>query len=267
MIKHIFSDMDGTLLKSDCTISENNVDAIKTSEIPLTLVSARSPKEMIEVIDKLDLFEPQIAFNGALIFKKVGSALQTLQADTLNLDDVRSIVDLVTHDFPQISCSFYTNNDWFVEKIDSAIQEEMDLGGQVPTMVDFVSLLKQTDLKVYKIMLITFDLQEMAALVSKLKQSAHSDLTINQSTETYLEITSSSADKARGVKYIQNLEGLQKSEMAAFGDGHNDISMLQEVGTPIVMANDLAGVKEHGKYLTRSNDEDGVAYGIDKFLK
>mgnify|MGYP002595360297 FL=1 len=55
--------------------------------------------------------------------------------------------------------------------------------------------------------------------------------------------------------------------MAAFGDGFNDLSMLEMVGTPVVMDNALEGVKEYGKYITKNNDEDGVAYGIKMFLQ
>jgi Predicted hydrolases of the HAD superfamily len=115
-------------------------------------------------------------------------------------------------------------------------------------------------------MLICQDLQEMPALVSRLK-ALNLDLAINQSSEDYLEITSSTAEKSRGVEYVKQLEALAKEEMAAFGDGFNDVAMLQEVAWPIVMENALPGVKKYGRYLTKDNDHDGVAYGIETFLQ
>lgn len=265
MIKHIFSDMDGTLLQSDGKISENNVRVIKESQIPFTLVSARSPQEMTEVIAALDLTEPQIAFNGALIFQETANGRKYLKSDQMAVADVTKIVEIVQQEFPLVSCSFYDWDTWCVEKIDAGIEMEIKFGGQTPTMVDYVSLLKQPDLKILKIMLICQDLQEMPRLVARLK-GLNLNLAINQSSEDYLEITSVTAEKSRGVEYVKELETLEKADLAAFGDGFNDVAMLQEVGCPIVMANALPGVKKYGRYLTKDNDHDGVAYGISTFL-
>ncbi|WP_057880818.1 Cof-type HAD-IIB family hydrolase [Companilactobacillus kimchiensis] len=266
MIKHIFSDMDGTLLRSDCKISENNVKVIKDSQIPFTLVSARAPMEMMETIAKLGLTEPQIAFNGGLIFQEVAHEMKILRENSINLVSIQRILTELVNDFPDISPSLYDLNSWYIEKMDKGIKYEADLGGQTPKLVEFVSLLKQTEIKIYKIMLISFNLQEMKQLVEKLEELKLPDISIKQSSENYLEITSNHAQKARGIKYIQELEQLTKDDMAAFGDGYNDLSMLEMVGTPIVMDNALTGVKDYGKYITKDNDSDGVAYGIQKFL-
>ena len=266
LIKHIFSDMDGTLLKSDCKISENNVQTIKESQIPFTLVSARSPMEMTEFIDKLDLTEPQIGFNGGLIFQKEEQGLKIISEHTLNVATIKKVVRLVDEHFPKVSRSFYNIDTWYVDKFDKGVKYEQEMGGQIPTLVDYVSLLKQPDIKIFKIMLLSFDAIEMKQLIEKLESINSGDMSIKQSGEYYLEITSHLAQKSRGIKYIQDLEKLLKKDMAAFGDGLNDLSMLEMVGTPVVMDNALDGVKEYGKYITKNNDEDGVAYGIKKYL-
>lgn len=267
MIKHIFSDMDGTLLQSNCKISENNVRIIKESQIPFTLVSARSPMEMTETIDKLALTEPQIAFNGGLIFQKTHQGVKVLREDAIGTNEVIQVLDEVKKNFPEVSYSLYDLQHWYIEKMDWGIKYEQELGGQVPQRIDFVSLLKQSTTKIYKIMLISFSEVEMKTLVEKLEQFNQGDLSVNQSSENYLEITSQLAQKSRGVRYIQNLEGLNTQDMAAFGDGYNDLSMLKMVGTPIVMDNALPGVKNHARYVTKDNDSDGVAFGIEKYLK
>ena len=53
----------------------------------------------------------------------------------------------------------------------------------------------------------------------------------------------------------------------AFGDGYNDLSMIEYAGMGISMANGVEGVKERANYITLSNDEDGIAYALEKFLK
>ncbi|WP_334331669.1 Cof-type HAD-IIB family hydrolase [Companilactobacillus sp. HBUAS59544] len=265
MIKHIFSDMDGTLLNNACQISDGNVKAIEDSQIPFTLVSARSPKEMVEVIDKLHLTEPQIGFNGGLIFQKVNGEIRSLKSETIDFSEVERIIQVVKDKFKKTSYSFYDLNNWYVEKIDKGIEYETEVGGQTPTISEFASLFKQK-LSVFKIMLITFDETEMENLVNELNQFNPGNLSIYQSTPTYLEITSTNAQKHLGIEYIKDLENLQTDELAAFGDGLNDLSMLQNVGTPIVMENGFESLKKHAKYITKDNEHDGVAYGINQYL-
>lgn len=266
MIKHIFSDMDGTLLDDECRISEKNISVIKQSQIPFTLVSARSPVQMSEIVDALGLDEPQIAFNGGVIFQETQNGRQILQENIVPLEDIRHIWQVLVNDLGSVNLSLFGANDWYVEKMDKYVEKEAKYGGQAPTMVDFVSLLKQPNLKIYKIMMITPDVSEMKTLNEKVSQLHPQGLNVLQSSETYLEITNQKAQKSLGVQYIQQLEHLEQSDMAAFGDGYNDVSMLEEVGTPIVMENALPGVKDYGKYLTLDNNHDGVAYGIEKYL-
>lgn len=258
--------MDGTLLSNQGSISEKTKQIIQESQIPFTLVSARSPMEMFEIIDKLRLSEPQIAFNGGLIFQKVNNNLEIIRDAPLNLTDVKQILSVMKSFFPTVSCSLYDLNNWYAENLDPGVKYEADFGGQTPKIIDNVSLLKQENLKIYKVMVISFDQLEMKTVIENLGQLNDGNLSIKQSAENYLEITSIAAQKSTGIQYIKDLEELKTEEMAAFGDGYNDLSMLEMVGVPIVMDNALDGVKKYARYLTKDNDHDGVGYGIEKFL-
>ncbi len=79
-------------------------------------------------------------------------------------------------------------------------------------------------------------------------------------------MTHAEAQKSRGIDYIMSTEQLQTAETAAFGDGHNDLPMLKMVGMPVVMANALPAIKAVGRLITKSNDEDGVGYGLQQIL-
>ena len=81
MIKHLFSDMDGTVLNSKGEISEANINAIKKSELPFTFVSARSPQKMENIINTLGIDGIHVSFNGALIFKKKNNKKRILTID------------------------------------------------------------------------------------------------------------------------------------------------------------------------------------------
>ena len=90
---------------------------------------------------------------------------------------------------------------------------------------------------------------------------------------SYYDMNNWYCDKIdEGIQYEQSLTRqmptfIDNEETAAFGDGHNDLPMLEMVGYPIVMDNAFDDIKAIAYKITKSNDEDGVGYGIHKFLK
>jgi len=201
-----------------------------------------------------------------LIFQPTKTGVKILHESAIELQHLQAALELARREFPTVSVGLYNVGHWYTERIDHGIKTEMEYSGETPEIVKFVTLLKQSDLKIYKLMFNCFDLQEMKELVSKLHE-LNLGVNIKLSTDNCLEITAASAQKSRGIEFIKELESLDKSEMAAFGDGFNDVSMLEEVGVPIVMENALEGVKKYGRHLTKDNDHDGVAYGITEFLQ
>ena len=60
--------------------------------------------------------------------------------------------------------------------------------------------------------------------------------------------------------------GIQKDEIMAFGDNFNDISMRDGAGTLIAVDNAVAPLKKIADFVTTAHDQDGIAYGIEKFI-
>lgn len=83
----------------------------------------------------------------------------------------------------------------------------------------------------------------------------------------YLEITHTTAKKYKEIKINSNLEKLTKNELAAFGDGQKVIPMFETVGYSVVIGNATDNVEKYSDYVTKSNNEDGVAYAIENFIK
>ena len=73
-------------------------------------------------------------------------------------------------------------------------------------------------------------------------------------------------DKAYSLGKLLKHLGLDRSQMIACGDGFNDLSMIKYAGLGVAMANAKEEVKEAADYITLSNDEDGIAHVIDKFM-
>lgn len=265
MIKHIFSDMDGTLLNQQGIVSDTTAAAIRTAGIPLTLVSARAPMEMAAAIDKLGLTGPQIGFNGGLIYRRVGGTWETISARTIDTELAGRIVRAIRTHFPTVSVSLYDRDNWYADEDNAALRHEMQLTMQTPTFQPVDVTLAKADLRVFKIMMMTFEDGMMARLNAFFATAGWTGITVQQSGTSYLEITSREAKKSRGIQFILDEENLEAKETAAFGDGHNDLPMLEMVGMPVVMANALPEIKAVAAAVTKSNVDDGIAHALQNF--
>lgn len=266
MIKHIFLDMDNTLLNSAGELSKGNISMIKHCGIPVTLVTARPPAAMRTTISQLALVDEQVAFNGGLIFKMTGSTYETLFSKGIAFKTVTQILATVQKAFPETSASWFTLQDWFTEKKSQAIIREANITHQKPVMMPFNELTQLTKTTIYKIMLISPTPADTEILEKYLQTLHFPGITVTRSNRNYLEITNEEISKRNGILYLKKRNGLVKHELAAFGDGRNDMTMFDVVGTAIAMANAEPTVKKAADYVTRSNDADGVGYGIQKIL-
>ena len=82
----------------------------------------------------------------------------------------------------------------------------------------------------------------------------------------YLDIVSENVTKAEATKHLLKKLNIDKSQAVAIGDGSNDLEMLSAVGFPVAMGNADKEVKEIAKFITKSNDEAGVAHALNEIF-
>lgn len=262
MIKHIFSDMDGTLLNRSGQVTKATERGFQQVAAPLTLVSARAPMEMANAIERLGLRGPQIAFNGGLIYQHTATGWSYLSERSIDAATALALMRLVRRNFPRVSVSYYDRERWYTNRLDAGIRFEQNITGQQATIRPTAVHLQDPMMRVLKVMLITFDEREMAHLSAWLRDLHLPGVVVQQSGDAYLEITSAAARKSRGINYVLQHNHLAAADTAGFGDGYNDLPMLRMVGLPIVMANAVAEVQRVARFVTRSNEQDGVAYAL-----
>ncbi|WP_213087332.1 Cof-type HAD-IIB family hydrolase [Niallia circulans] len=83
----------------------------------------------------------------------------------------------------------------------------------------------------------------------------------------YFEFTAQGIDKAKALDTVLIPRGYKKEEMIAFGDGHNDATMVEYAGIGVAMANAVDDLKAVADEVTRSNEEDGIAFTLRKYFK
>ena len=267
MIKHLFSDLDGTLLNNNGELSDYTKKIIGECNIPLTLVSARSPQKMESILNDLGVGGIHIAFNGAMVFKKENTKFTILNKEILNRELARKLVLDIRSKFPKVGISLYDTNNWNVDVINKVIEREKKVVKVNYNLVNFNQYFNENLKEVYKVSFIEEDIEVFKKLVNYVEVNYSDEkITIQKSLSGYLEITHVNAKKSLGIEYVMKLKNIDRESTVAFGDGENDISMLKSAGYSIVMGNASNKVKEHSDLITKSNNEDGVAFAIETII-
>ncbi len=104
------------------------------------------------------------------------------------------------------------------------------------------------------------------AAIEKIPQEFFDRYTIVKSTPFYLEFMNKKASKGNAIKHLAEKMGLTPDQTMAIGDAENDRAMLEAVGNPVVMENGTPELKEIAKYITKSNEESGVAHALREWV-
>lgn len=129
---------------------------------------------------------------------------------------------------------------------------------------DISELVKKENRGLDKVQALFADMNERRAAWKELE--AEDGLELVGSLRYNIEINAAGVNKGKGLVNLGRMLGIRREEIMACGDGDNDIVMLREAGFGVAMANGEEKVKEAADYITLSNEEDGVADVIEKYV-
>lgn len=262
--KMVCLDIDGTLLNSNHQISKNVKDSINAvvnkKNIPVILVSARMPKGITFLQKELEIEQPIICYSGALILDKDKTVLYK---EFINASDLEQAYKLTkSYD---IHISLYKDDEWYIEEMDYWAKQESDITNIMPKIFNFkdlIELWKKEKTGPNKILCMANPDE-----IIKLKENINADdLNIYLSKPTYLEIMQGTVSKTTAINYLQKVFNVAKEEIITMGDNYNDIDMLKYSGLGIAMGNAPEDVKIYADCVTSTNDEDGVAEALKKYV-
>ena len=92
------------------------------------------------------------------------------------------------------------------------------------------------------------------------------DIEITGALSNNIEVNAKGVNKGRGLLILGQLLGIRREEIMAVGDGSNDIAMLREAGLGVAMENATEAVKAAADVVTLSNDQEGAAAAIEKYV-
>lgn len=286
MIRVIASDMDGTLLGDDHRIAPETLEAIKEAQeagIRFMIATGRNFKGAMAELQDTGLVCDYVVGSGAEVRDPMQNVIETR---VLSRELCRRVYKSVKK-FP-VSVIFCTDGyDYRVGtpgEVEESLILELQLFHENMTREEIlktsvyrrikenskvVSGLKEMEEKkipVYKIFLFSDDTDMLEQIDKVLGENR--DIAVASSFPTNLEITDVRAQKGPVLKnYIERL-GYAMDEVMVFGDSLNDLSMLEmDFGATVAMENASPEVKAAAKYVTKSNNEHGVAYAIRELLK
>ena len=102
--------------------------------------------------------------------------------------------------------------------------------------------------------------------MEKLPKEVYEKYTVVRSTPFFLEFLNKEVNKGVGVELLAKHLGIKREEVMTFGDAGNDLHMIEYAGLGVAMANAFDEVKEAANYITDTNENDGVAKAIEKFI-
>ncbi len=266
-IKLIATDLDGTLVRSDGTVSPRTVAALDSAEqagIHVVYVTGRPPRWMAPVVDVTKRHNTAICSNGAQLYDCATGEL--IQEFALGQEVALKVASILREHFPDVRFAAERGLEFVSEKDFVPGWEPEDRGrfGSSYRSID-----EAIDRPVAKLLARTPD-PESSPRPLKLQDAQ--DLVGHFATVTYsisfglLEVSAIGVDKASGLRTQAEMLGIEASEVMAFGDMPNDIPMLKWAGHSYAMENAHRLAKEAARFGAESNDNDGVAKEIETLL-
>ncbi|WP_300348340.1 sugar-phosphatase [Clostridium sp.] len=265
MYKLVAIDMDGTLLRNDKSLSKETKEVIKEARkkgVKVVLATGRPVDGVKRYLEELDLWhdnEYVLTFNGAII-KEIGQdkviCRDTLKGtDLLELYEISKNVGLNIHAFSKDGC------------ITPVMNEYTELEGKINGINVYETSYDDVDPEEEIIKIMMIDKPEVLEEgIKKLPKEVYEKYTVVRSAPYFLEFLSKTCNKGEGVKSLAESLGIKREEVIAIGDAGNDIHMIEYAGLGVAMENAFDEVKKKANFITKSNEENGVAWVFEKFI-
>ena len=259
----VVSDVDGTLLTKDKTLTDDAKRAVRRlheAGIGFTITSSRPTIGMRFLIEPLAITLPVGAFNGRCI---VDPELKPIERHLIPAPAVERSLK-VLNEFG-IDIWLFTNDLWLTRHPDADyVPHEKRAIRADPTIVeDFAPYLSSA----CKIVGSTSDAGLLQRCEAAIQQALGTQATAVRSQSYYLDITPPGCDKGTFVQWIAKRLGISTDAVATIGDMQNDLAMFKTSGLSIAMGNATDDVKRSATLVTTSNENEGFAEAMEMVLK
>ena len=266
-IRVIVMDVDGTLNTNKRTISKKTKDALMKCQergIILVLASGRPTNGLIEVAHELEMDKYNgllVSYNGSKVTNY--ATKEVLFNETLEIEEAKKVLNHIKKF--NITPMIDDGVNMYVEDLNGPYVDYESKGGnfilkKVDDLENFI------DFRPNKI-LTSGEPEYLNEIYHEMKEPFINDLNCVFTATVYVEYTANGIDKAKALDSVLKPLEYKRDEIIAFGDSHNDASMLAYAGLGVAMENAVDDLKEVADFVTLSNEDDGIAYALNKYIK
>jgi Cof subfamily protein (haloacid dehalogenase superfamily) len=260
-IRLIASDLDGTLLRHDGTISPRTIAAFHAARAAgflTVLASGRPPRTMAPIAAQVGVDGLIVCSNGAIVYDLAQQ--KVIAVEPAAPDALRALITRLREREPTVA--FATEHGHRVGYEPHFPRNERWIHDQPPTIGDAHELCAEDVVK------LAIHHPEIAveALAELARECASEGVSVTFSNRHFIEVAAAGVSKALGLAKVCAMLGVDPAEVLAFGDMPNDLAMLAYVGRGVAVANAHPDVLAEGYETTASNDEDGVAQVIEALV-
>ncbi len=271
MYKLVAIDLDGTLLNMNKEISDRNKQTLKRAMetgVRVVICSGRVFTGARLYAKEIDSNDPLIACNGAIITEShAGGIIYSVYMDNeicLRINSICQKHGVYYH--------VYAGDTMLTERLGFTSEKYFERNKLLPpedrvdieVVKSMEEKLKSIPGKVLKFVIVTDDAELLKRVRNDMEQLQEVD--VMSSNFDNFEVMRKGVSKGAALARLTDIYGIPASQMIAIGDNENDISMFQYAGLSIAMENGEAIAKAAANCITASNDADGVAQAIEKFI-
>ena len=262
-------DLDGTLTNSEKNITPRTFDALMKAQregVRLVLASGRPTFGIAALANQLQLAD----YGGYVLSYNGGRIIDWCEKTVIFSQVVDQKLVPILYDFAekaQLPIVTYLPEAILASKNEGEyLAEEARING-MPIVVaqNFVEEAMQIAGGSTKF-LIPGEPELLVQLESEMKAALSEQMEVFRSAPFFLELPPKGIDKAQSLQRLLTHLGLERENLMAFGDGFNDLSMIQFAGQGVAMANAVEEVKSIADFVTTSNEEDGIAHALEQLL-
>lgn len=266
-IELITIDIDDTLVNSNKKITPRVKKALQdaTEQGAKVVLATGRPLSGVKdylvelgLDDKTDQFA--ITYNGSVVQTTAGEQLGGHELSLVDFKKFKAIADEFGAYFQIESLDYAITANTLINRHANGENDMVQMPLRIKAVNDM-----STDEHYVKFMFID-ETDIIDKLVANMPKELQENYYIVQSTPNFLEVMHKESTKGNGLAILADKLGIDLSKTMTLGDQHNDLTMIQQAGLGIAMANAVDEIKENAKYITASQNEDGVGLAVEKWV-
>ena len=266
MEKHLIAvDLDGTLLTDDKKISKRNIQTLRKAMEQgheVVIATGRPYRASIMYYEEIGLTSPIVNFNGAFVHFP-GNDNWGVYHEPLDLETVKEIMK-VSEKYQIHNILAEVMDDVYFHFHDEKLLDIFSFGNPKMETGDLREILKKDPTCI----LIHASEDEVEKIRHYLSE-VHAEVIDHRRWAApwhIIEIVRTGMNKSVGLERIAKHYNIPQENIIAFGDEDNDFEMIEYAGTGVAMGNAINSLKERANEITLTNEEDGIAVFLEKYL-